>query len=274
MTLYLSHFFYTVNGGFMTVYIDGVLFLNFYLDFLLLLTVVVILKRNVRIFRVVLGAFVGSLTILVLFFEISSLELFFIKIYLSFLMCILCFGYHNLKMFLTNIFTFYIVSILLGGFLYFLNITFSYKSVGLVFINEGLSVNAIFLILVSPVILYLYVKQVRMFKKKLSCFFKTNIYIGRKVLKLNGYLDTGNTLSYKKRPVILTNIDNSFRNKKVYIPYIVIGGTGILECIKVRKVEVIGIGVFENVYLGFSKDFKAFGCDVLLNGLMKGDIYD
>ena len=274
MTLYLSHFFYTVNGGFMTVYIDGVLFLNFYLDFLLLLTVVVILKRNVRIFRVVLGAFVGSLTILVLFFEISSLELFFIKIYLSFLMCILCFGYHNLKMFLTNIFTFYIVSILLGGFLYFLNITFSYKSVGLVFINNGLSVNAIFLILVSPVILYLYVKQVRMFKKRLSCFFKTNIYIGRKVLKLNGYLDTGNTLSYKKRPVILTNIDNSFRNKKIYIPYIVIGGTGILECIKVRKVEVIGIGVFENVYLGFSKDFKVFGCDVLLNGLMKGDIYD
>ena len=274
MTLYLSHFFYNVNGGFMTVYIDGLLFLNFYLDFLLLLTVVVILKRNVRIFRVILGAFVGSLTILVLFFEISSLELFFIKIYLSFLMCILCFGYHNLKMFLTNIFTFYIVSILLGGFLYFLNITFSYKSVGLVFINNGLSVNAIFLILVSPVILYLYVKQVRMFKKRLSCFFKTNIYIGRKVLKLNGYLDTGNTLSYKKRPVILTNIDNSFRNKKVYIPYIVIGGTGILECIKVRKVEVIGIGVFENVYLGFSKDFKAFGCDVLLNGLMKGDIYD
>ena len=49
MTLYLSHFFYTVNGGFMTVYIDGVLFLNFYLDFLLLLTVVVILKRNVKI---------------------------------------------------------------------------------------------------------------------------------------------------------------------------------------------------------------------------------
>ena len=33
MTLYLSHFFYTVNGGFMTVCIDGVLFLKFYLDF-------------------------------------------------------------------------------------------------------------------------------------------------------------------------------------------------------------------------------------------------
>ena len=64
----------------MTVYIDGLLFLNFYLDFLLLLTVVVALKRNVKVFRIILGAFVGSLTILVLFFKIGSLELFFIKI--------------------------------------------------------------------------------------------------------------------------------------------------------------------------------------------------
>ena len=270
----MGQFFYTVNGGFMTVYIDGLLFLNFYLDFLLLLTVVVILKRNVKLFRIILGAFLGSLTILVLFFEIGSLELFFIKIYLSFIMCIVCFGYHNLKSFLINVGCFYMVSILLGGFLYFLNITFSYKNNGLVFFNNGISVNALFLILMSPIILYFYIKQMKMFKSKVVCFFKTNIYVGKKVLNLNGYLDTGNTLSYKNRPVILTNIDNNFRNKKIYIPYIVIGGSGVLECIKVRKVEVIGIGVFENVYLGFSKDFKLAGADVLLNGLMKGDKND
>ena len=258
----------------MTVYIDGLLFLNFYLDFLLLLTVVVILKRNVKLFRIILGAFFGSLTILVLFFEIGSLELFFIKIYLSFIMCIVCFEYHNLKSFLINVGCFYMVSILLGGFLYFLNITFSYNNNGLVFFNNGISVNALFLILVSPIVLYFYIKQMKMFKSKVVCFFKTNIYVGKKVLNLNGYLDTGNTLSYKNRPVILTNIDNNFRNKKIYIPYIVIGGSGVLECIKVRKVEVIGIGVFENVYLGFSKDFKLAGADVLLNGLMKGDKND
>ena len=258
----------------MTVYIDGLLFLNFYLDFLLLLTVVVILKRNVKLFRIILGSFLGSLTILVLFFEIGSLELFFIKIYLSFIMCIVCFGYHNLKSFLINVGCFYMVSILLGGFLYFLNITFSYKNNGLVFFNNGISVNALFLILVSPIILYFYIKQMKMFKSKVVCFFKTNIYVGKKILNLNGYLDTGNTLTYKSKPVILTNIDNNFRNKKIYIPYIVIGGSGVLECIKVRKVEVIGMGVFENVYLGFSKDFKLAGADVLLNGLMKGDKND
>ena len=256
----------------MTVYIDGLLFLNFYLDFLLLLTVVVILKRNVKIFRIILGAFIGSLTILVLFFKIDSVQLFFIKVYLSFIMCIACFGYRDLKSFLVNVGAFYMVSILLGGFLYFLNITFSYKHEGLIFFNNGMSINALFLIIVSPIILYFYVKQMKMFKQKIAFSFKTNIYIGRKVLNLNGYLDSGNTLTYKNRPVILTNIDNNFRNKKIYIPYIVIGGSGLLECIKVRKVEVIGLGVFENVYLGFSKDFKLAGTDVLLNGLMKGDM--
>ena len=255
----------------MTVYIDGLLFLNFYLDFLLLLTVIVILKRNVKIIRIILGAFIGSLTILVLFFKIDSVQLFFIKVYLSFIMCIACFGYRDLKSFLVNVGVFYMVSILLGGFLYFLNITFSYKHEGLIFFNNGMSINALFLIIVSPIILYFYVKQMKMFKQKITFSFKTNIYIGRKVLSLNGYLDSGNTLTYKNKPVILTNIDNNFRNKKIYIPYIVIGGSGLLECIKVRKVEVIGLGVFENVYLGFSKDFKLAGADVLLNGLMKGD---
>ena len=163
------------------------------------------------------------------------------------------------------------VSILLGGFLYFLNITFSYKHDGLIFFNDGFSINTLFLIIISPIILYFYIKQMRMFKQKIVFSFKTNIYIGRKVLNLNGYLDSGNTLTYKNRLVILTNIDNNFRNKKIYIPYIVIGGSGVLECIKVRRVEVIGLGVFEDVYLGFSKDFKLGGADVLLNGLMKGD---
>ena len=111
----------------------------------------------------------------------------------------------------------------------------------------------------------------KFFKVKVSYFYKVNLYIGKKVLNLNGYLDSGNVLTYKNRFVILTNIDNNFRNKKIYVPYIVIGGSGLLECIRVRKVEVIGLGVFENVYLGFSKDFKVGGADLLLNGLMKGE---
>lgn len=53
------------------------------------------------------------------------------------------------------------------------------------------------------------------------------------------------------------------------VPYMGASGCGILECIKVRQVEVIGLGVFKDVYLGFSNTLKLNEAEVLLNGLMR-----
>ena len=253
----------------MTIYVDGLLFLNFFFDFLLLLSVSVILKRNVPLFRIILGAFIGSLTILILFFKITSFELFLIKVYLSIIMCLVSFGYKDLKYTLKNILFLYLVSIILGGFLYMINIEFGYKNKGLVFINNGFSLNVIFLIIFSPIVLYIYVKEMKSYKAKIGNYYKVNIYIGKKVLNLNGYLDTGNTLKYKGRLVILTNIKNSFKNKIYMIPYMGASGYGVLECIRVRKVEVLDLGVFEDVYLGFSKTLNLKEADVLLNAFMR-----
>ncbi|MBR3198958.1 MAG: sigma-E processing peptidase SpoIIGA [Bacilli bacterium] len=253
----------------MTVYIDGLLFLNFFFDFLLLLTTDIILKRNVKLFRIILGAFVGSLSILVLFFNINSFYLFIVKFLLGFLICFICFGFKNVKYFLVNFFSFYIVSIILGGFLYYLNLEFSYKHKGLIFYHKGISINVIFLVIFTPIILYIYIKQIKMFKNKGVNLYKVNIYIGKEILNLNGYLDTGNTLFFKGRPVIITNIDNRFRNKKFLVPYNTVDGVNLLSCIKVRKVEVIGLGEFKNVYMGF-KNVSVLGVDVLLNGMMGG----
>ena len=253
----------------MTIYVDGLLFLNFFFDFLLLLSVSVILKRNVPLFRIILGAFIGSLTILILFFKITSFELFLIKVYLSIIMCLVSFGYKDLKYTLKNILFLYLVSIILGGFLYMINIELGYKNKGLVFINNGFSLNVIFLIIFSPIVLYIYVKEMKSYKAKIGNYYKVNIYIGKKVLNLNGYLDTGNTLKYKGRLVMLTNIKNSFKNKIYMIPYMGASGYGVLECIRVRKVEVLDLGVFEDVYLGFSKTLNLKEADVLLNAFMR-----
>lgn len=252
----------------MTVYIDGVIFLNFYFDFLLLMSVSTILKRNTSIFRLLLGAFFGSLTILVLLFNINSFQLFLIKIYLSIIMCLVSFGYKDFKYTFKNILFLYIVSILLGGFMYMLNIEFSYETKGFVFLNKGLGVNYIFLSIISPCILYIYVKEMRKYKVKIGNYYKVNIFLENKILKLNGYLDTGNSLKYNGKMVILTNIKNNFKGKKYLIPYMVINGSGVLECIKV-DVEVEGLGIFKDVYLGFSNNLKNLQSDVLLNGYMR-----
>ncbi len=251
----------------MTIYIDGVLFLNFAFDFLLLLATSIVLKRNTKIFNIILGAFIGSLSTLVLFFNITNIQLFIIKIYLSILMILFTFYYKNLKYTLINIGTFYIVSILLGGFLYLLNIEFSYRHEGLIFYNNGLSINVIILFIISPIILYIYVRQSKLFQKKVKNYHKVNLKIGKKQIYLNGYLDTGNTLSYKDKPVIITNIKNTFKKKKIMVPYVVINGSGIIECIE-AKIEIPDMGKFD-VLLGFSENINISGVDVLLNGKLE-----
>lgn len=251
----------------MTVYIDGVLFLNFIFDFMLLLTTSIVLKRNVKIFNIILGAFIGSLSTLVLFFNITSIQLFIIKIYLSILMILFTFYYKDLKYTLINLGIFYIISILLGGFLYFLNIEFSYKHNGLIFYNNGLSINVIILFIISPVILYIYIRQSKIFQKRIKHCHKVNLKIGKKNISLNGYLDTGNTLSYKGKPVVITNILNNFNKKKIMVPYVTIDGTGMIECIE-AKVEIKDLGIYD-VLLGFNENINISGVDILLNGKME-----
>ncbi len=251
----------------MTVYIDVILFLNFFFDFLLLLTTSIVLKRHAKIFNICFGAFIGSLSTLVLFFDINTIQLFLIKIYLSILMILFTFYYKDFKYTITNLGIFYVISILLGGFLYLLNLEFSYKHHGLIFYNNGLSINVIILFIISPLILYIYVKQSKIFSKKIKNIHKVILKIGKTELNLIGYLDTGNTLTYQGKPVIITNIPNNFHKKKILVPYITIKETGTLECIK-AKIEVEEMGTYE-ILLGFSDNFQMSGIDLLLNGNME-----
>ena len=251
----------------MTVYIDLLLFLNFAFDFLLLLTTNIILKRNAKIFNIILGAFIGSLSILVLFLNTNNLQLFLIKIYLSIIMCLVTFNYKDLKYTIVNIFSFYLVSILLGGFLYLLNIEFSYKHNGIIFYNNGLSINVIILFIISPIILYIYIKQSKYINKRIKNYYKVDLKINKNTYNFIGYLDTGNTLTFKGKPVILINQKIKTKKKKIMVPYVVIGHAGILECIEV-KIYVHNLGDF-NVLLGYSENLNISGAEILLNSQME-----
>lgn len=253
----------------MTVYVDGLLFLNFFFDFILLAATSIALKRNISMFRIILGAFIGSISILVLFFKVNSIELFIIKIYLGFLMCVVTFGFKNVRSFLKIQGTFYIISILLGGFLYFINLEFSYKHDGLIFFHKNVSPNIIFLCIISPIILYIYIRQVKMYKCKISKSYKVNLYIGKRIIKLDGFLDTGNSLTFKNRPVMICNLKNKFKKKKYYIMAKTVSGNSLIECINIKKVLIEGLGVYENVYLGFNSKLKFDGFDILLNSKME-----
>ena len=256
----------------MKIYLDLVLILNFIFDLLLLITVSYVLKRNVSNFKLILGAFIGSLSILFLFISLNSFELFILKFLISIGMCITSFSYRNIRYTLKNISYLYIVSIILGGFLYFLNIEFSYKNNGIVFFHDGLSVNVIFLIIISPIILILYKKQAKELKTNYSNYYKVNIFLKNNIIKTNAFLDTGNKLSdpYFNKPVLILDKKKMIYDinefKMILIPYKTITESSILTCIQVNKIEIKGIGVRKNVLIGLSnQDIRIDGVDLILN---------
>ena len=268
-------FFYNHIGDIMKIYVDLVLGLNLGFDFLLLLTTALLLKRTIKIYRLLLGAFVGSLSTLCLFFSTTSLQLFLVKILISVFMIIISFSYCNKKYFMKNFITLYMVSILLGGFLYFLNIQFSYKNEGMVFFHNGLSVNVWFLIICSPIILYVYVKHNKINKTHYRHYHQVTIYLKDKIIKCTGYLDTGNKVvdPYFHRSVLLVN-ENVNVDKSIFtilVPYYTIGNQGILYCANPNKIEIDGLEY--KALIGISKEnIDIDGVDCILPNIIEEEI--
>lgn len=258
-------------GDKMKVYWDLLFILNFAFDFILLLAVSLILRRRCKLKRLILGALLGALSIFLLFIKINSIELFIIKLLVSVIMCVVSFSYKNFKYFMRNMMYLYMTSIVLGGFLYLLNVEFSYKQSGLVFYHNGLSINFVILIICSPIIIYLYVKQSLMLKNNYSSYYDLNISLNGNIIKLTGFLDTGNKLvePITKRPIILVskeklkNVDfsNSFE-----VNYSSLNNTGSICCINAEVVNVVGLGIKKNILIGVSNDnFHIDGVDCILN---------
>ena len=264
-------FFYNIFGDSMKIYVDLVLLLNFGFDLLLLLTTTIILKRTVKAYRLLLGAFIGSLSTLCLFIYMTSFTLFIVKVLISFLMILITFGYRDKIYFLKNIGYLYMTSIVLGGFLYFLNIQFSYKNNGLVFYHNGLGINVWFLIIISPIILYVYIKQNKKLKHNYSYYHKVKIYLKDYCIECTGYLDSGNRLKdpYFHRSVLLVN-ENKIKDRSAFtilVPYHTIGDSGMIYCINPNRIIVDGKDY--NALVGISKEkIKIDGVDCILpNGI-------
>ncbi|MGM9879332.1 MAG: sigma-E processing peptidase SpoIIGA [Bacilli bacterium] len=264
----------------MKIYLDYVFLINFLFDFILLLGISIILKRNVSKLRFILGSVFGGFSFFIIFLNVSSLSFFLIKMFLGLLMVIITFSYKNLKYTLNNFIYLIILSVLMGGILYLTNIEFGYSHVGMLFFTNGKSLNLIILIFLGLLMILIYAKIVRKVKRESTKFFKTTLFIYNKEIKLTGYLDTGNSLMYFNKPVVILNknISINVSDKKIYyVPFTTINGNGVMKCIKLDKIFVEDKGFFENVFLALSNDkFHLGGADIILNvNLFKeGDTYE
>lgn len=272
-------FLYDYFGDTMKVYYDLVLILNISFDFLLLLTTSILLKRKVKWHRLILGSLVGGVSIFTLFININSFTLFLLKVLISIIMVIVSFSFKNIKYFFTNLFYLYISSIVLGGFLYLLNVEFSYKHTGLVFFHNGLSINFIVLLISSPIILYIYIKQVKNLKNNYNNYYKVNLWYKNKKYNFCAYLDTGNKLydQYHHRPIILVDTDsiNFSFEESLIVPYKTASGESIIKCLKADRIIIDNKYEVKNVLFGkCSNSFEIDGVDMILHSEIMGGYND
>ena len=173
-------------------------------------------------------------------------------------MNIISFGY---KKIIKNTFYFYLISIIVGG------------SISLLRRNTSFYQNAIYILLLTPIIIIGYMKETQKEKLNLQNKYQVEIYMNHKKYELDGFIDTGNHLKdpITKKNIIITDLDIKSKNK-LLIPYKALNYEGLLPCIKVDKI-IINQKEIKNCLIGLAKDkieLKEYNC--ILPNILREEI--
>jgi len=256
----------------MKVYIDLVILLNFFFDFLLLLSVSVVLKRHVKMRRLLLGSLFGGISIISLFIPMQTITLFFLKILMALIMVLVSFGYQNLRHTIQNMMYLYMISTILGGCLYYLNLEFTYQNEGIVFFLKDINLSYLFLLLFAPVVIYAYIKLQKRLNSNYQFYYQVKIVFKNMAeVKVNAFLDTGNKLvdPVTNKGIILIEKDILHGivqiRSPIYVPYNSLNNHGLLKCISPKYIEIDG-NKSKNYLIGISEEkFKLDGINCILN---------
>lgn len=251
----------------MTVYIDLVCIINFIYDFLILLTVSFTLKRNRKIYNYILSSLIGVLSIFLLFLKINNIILFLLKILISIIMVIVAFGYKSIKYTISNIIYFYMTSIILAGFLYLIKGN-----------SSNFNLNYIVLLIIGPIILFIYYKSNKKLKNTYSDYYKIKIVFDNIEYNLVSFYDNGNNLKdpiSKKSIIIVENnrLEKIYNIRSpVYVPVITVKGTHLMRCFKPSYIILNDKKIY-NYLIGESSIKFSDGVECLLNKSLKEDGY-
>lgn len=259
----------------MKIYLDIILIINSLFDFLILFGVKTLLKEKASIKRLILGSIIGNMTLILLFISINKITLFIYKLLVSCIIIIVSFGKNN---FIKDIIYFYLISIILGGSIYLINNNFSYVNNGLLFINNGYILNILIIIILFPIIIYLYVKEHKEYKNIYNYIYNVFIYINNNKYNLKGMIDTGNELidPYKKRKIIIINNNikiNTNNLSYIYVPYKALNTSGIIKCFKTDYI-MINNKKINNILIGISNDnIYLNNVDCILPNIIREEIW-
>jgi stage II sporulation protein GA (sporulation sigma-E factor processing peptidase) len=193
------------------------------MDFLIIQLTSLILRKRSSIFRSFLGAFIGSIGVLLAFTQYSYVFApVFMKILLSFVIVFVSFGRQKFAVFLQLLSAFYFSTIIIGGAIFGLHYFFStqvYSPKTLTSYKTfyGDPVSWFFeLFMIPPVVFYSrkFTQSIAFTNWKLNELYEIEIKWRKIVICVKGLMDSGNSLvePLTRKPVIILDVSEQDYN--------------------------------------------------------------
>lgn len=199
----------------MTIYLDVIWLLNFFIDLILIWLTAYALKRQIRKWHFLLAALFASTVVFILFTSMAPIVYQPLgKLLFSAFIVLIAFGYKRFTYFMQNLFMFYFVTFVVGGGLFALH--FFWQSPieildGIVLTKTtsfGSTFSWIFVITALPLIVYFtkrQFQQVETRKLDYERIVKVEVEIEGMTIQADGLVDSGNQLydPLTKAPVMI-----------------------------------------------------------------------
>ncbi|WP_416826935.1 sigma-E processing peptidase SpoIIGA [Ectobacillus polymachus] len=200
----------------MVVYADVVWLLNLCIDYLLLLLTAIILKKKIRKWRLLCGAFIGSILVIITLISVDFAHP-IVKLLFSFLIVYAAFGFTRIRTFIATVCMFYFVTFMVGGGLiglhFFLMDSPILRGMALTQPSSfGDPISWLFVIIGFPIIYYFSKKRIgdiEITRIRYEQIVEVELIVNGLELKLNGLIDNGNQLydPITKTPVMIVEAD-------------------------------------------------------------------
>jgi stage II sporulation protein GA (sporulation sigma-E factor processing peptidase) len=212
----------TLKGGkaWLSVYLDIIWALNLLFDSLLLYLSAIFLKRQIRIWRIIAGGFIGSLIILLSFTPLQTYSNHPIsKLLFSVVMVLVVFGYKRLSFFIKALMTLYVTTFLIGGALigahYFVQFDSEMSTKVMIASVTGFGdpISWLFVLLGFPIAWHFSkrnIESMEMTKIQFEQIVNVTLKINAESFTFKGLVDSGNQLydPLSKLPVMFVSIKN------------------------------------------------------------------
>ncbi len=245
-----------------TIYIDTLLCVNMFIDYLILFAVRRILKVNSKAIRLLPASILASLCTLGIFLPFyTKVFSVFYRVFSGALITFTAYGKGSIKSFLMRLITYIGVSISFSGFIVL--IWFIFKPNGVIVYNDAVyfDISPIMLIvctLMAFISLCIYEKVKSKYHPK-TRIHKVTVCYENTQYSFNSMVDTGCNLKepFSGLPVIVAEKEliheNEIKSEKIrLVPYKTLSGEGMLKAFKPEKILIDGKEIKSGCYIGVS----------------------